>query len=190
MPILGICFRSLAQAYWEKIRKELRSLSFVEHEENRHHETNEGSQVVPAEVVLENNDGEERKHRKRDALLDDLELNETKRAAVAFKPDAVGRYHEAVFKESDCPGKKHDGVDRPCTEVDDLHGLELQVQVPSAGHENVGNAKKADSQKTFAEHRNLGTNRQKKWADHMIGLQKADSRTKGLQGKVSVRLKS
>ena len=49
-------------------------MSFVEHEENRHHETNEGSQVVPAEVVLENNDGEERKHRKRDALLDDLEL--------------------------------------------------------------------------------------------------------------------
>lgn len=60
------------------------------------------------------------------------------------------------------PRKKHDGVDRPCTEVDDLHGLELQVQVPSAGHENVGNAKKADSQKTFAEHRNLGTNRQKR----------------------------
>ena len=100
-------------------------MSFVEHEENRHHETNEGSQVVPAEVVLENNDGEERKHRKRDALLDDLELNETERAAVAFKPDAVGRHHEAVFKESDRPGKKHDGVDRPSTEVDDLHGLEL-----------------------------------------------------------------
>lgn len=47
--------------------------------------------MVPAEVVLENNDGEERKHRKRDALLDDLELNETERAAVAFKPNAVGR---------------------------------------------------------------------------------------------------
>ena len=69
--------------------------------------------MVPAEVVLENNDGEERKHRKRDALLDDLELNETERAAVAFKPIAVGRHHEAVFKESDCPGKNHDGVDLP-----------------------------------------------------------------------------
>ena len=94
---------------WGKNGRERNNALLVEHEENRHHETNEGSQVVPAEVVLENNDGEERKHRKRDALLDDLELNETERAAVAFKPDAVGRHHEAVFKESDRPGKKHDG---------------------------------------------------------------------------------
>ena len=57
--------------------------------------------------------------------LDDLELNETERSPVAFKPNAVGRHHEAVFKESDRPGKKHDRVDRPGAEVDDLHGLEL-----------------------------------------------------------------
>ena len=93
--------------------------------ETSHYQANEGGQVVPAEVVLENNDGKERKYRERDALLDDFELNETERTAVAFKPNAVGRHHEAVFKESDRPGKKHDRVDRPGAEVDDLHGLEL-----------------------------------------------------------------
>ena len=131
--------------------RERNNALLVENKENSHYQANEGGQVVPAEVVLENNDGKERKHRERDALLDDFELNETERTAVAFKTNAVGRHHEAVFKESDRPG----------AEVDDLHGLELQVQIPGAGHENVGNAKKADSQKTFAEHRNLGTNRQK-----------------------------
>lgn len=145
-----------------KSGKERRNALLVENKENSHYQANEGGQVVPAEVVLENNDGKERKYRERDALLDDFELNETERTAVAFKPNAVGRHYEAVFKESDRPGKKHDRVDRPGAEVDDLHGLELQVQIPGAGHENVGNAKKADSQKTFAEHRNLGTNRQKR----------------------------
>lgn len=105
--------------------KERSNALLVENKENSHYQANEGGQVVPAEVVLENNDGKERKYRERDALLDDFELNETERTAVAFKPNAVGRHHEAVFKESDRPGKKHDRVDRPCTEVDDLHGLEL-----------------------------------------------------------------
>lgn len=104
MPIPKFCPEAFALPMGKNGRERNNAL-LVEHEENRHHETNEGSQVVPAEVVLENNDGEERKHRKRDALLDDLELNETERAAVAFKPDAVGRHHEAVFKESDRPGK-------------------------------------------------------------------------------------
>lgn len=105
--------------------RERNNALLVENKENSHYQANEGGQVVPAEVVLENNDGKERKYRERDALLDDLELNETERSPVAFKPNAVGRHHEAVFKESDRPGKKHDRVYRPGAEVDDLHGLEL-----------------------------------------------------------------
>ena len=141
--------------------RERNNALLVENKENSHYQANEGGQVVPAEVVLENNDGKERKHRERDALLDDFELNETERTAVALKTIGVGGHLDGVFNERYRPAKKHDRVDRPGAEVDDLHGLELQVQIPGAGHENVGNAKKADSQKTFAEHRNLGTNRQK-----------------------------
>ena len=105
--------------------RERNNALLVENKENSHYQANEGGQVVPAEVVLENNDGKERKYRERDALLDDLELNDTQRAPVAFKPNAVGRHPDAVFKQSHPPAKNHDRVDRPGAEVDDLHGLEL-----------------------------------------------------------------
>ena len=144
-----------------KSGRERNNALLVENKENSHYQANEGGQVVPAEVVLENNDGKERKHRVGYPGVDDFVFNYIQRTAVAIKTIAVGRHNDALFNDRDPPVKKHDRVDRPGAEVDDLHGLELQVQIPGAGHENVGNAKKADSQKTFAEHRNLGTNRQK-----------------------------
>ena len=91
---------------------------FLKNEEDGHHQTDECRQMVPPEAVLKNKNGKHRKDGERDALLNDFELHESKRTAVADVSDAVGRHHEAVLKQRDAPGKQHDHIDRPGAEVD------------------------------------------------------------------------
>ena len=123
-----------------------------EDEVDGRYQTGEGGEVVPGQMLLKGDDGEEREDRQGDDLLNDLELNEREGTAVALEADSVGGYHEAVFKKRDRPGKEHHRVDGPAAEVDDLEGLQLEVQIPGAGHEDIGDAEQPDGKKAFAEH--------------------------------------
>ena len=62
MPIPKFCPEAFALPMGKNGRERNNAL-LVENKENSHYQANEGGQVVPAEVVLENNDGKERKHR-------------------------------------------------------------------------------------------------------------------------------
>ncbi len=69
----------------------------MEHEEGTGHQTAEGGKVVPMQLVAKIKGREDAKDRKRDHLLNHLELiwREGPRA------DPVGGHLEAVFKEGD-----------------------------------------------------------------------------------------
>ena len=71
----------------------------------------------------------------RDALLDDLELNETEGTAVALEADAVGRHLAAILKEGDAPREDDDAQQGPIGR--DARLLQPQVTVPSQRHEDV-----------------------------------------------------
>lgn len=121
-----------------------------EDEVDGRYQTGEGGEVVPGQMLLKGDDGEEREDRQGDDLLNDLELNEREGTAVALEADSVGGYHEAVFKKRDRPGKEHDGVERPV--ADEFGALELEMGVPSERHEDVRDEKKPDGCKAFGEH--------------------------------------
>ena len=102
--------------------------------------------MVPLErLALENEQDDDGEDRERDHFLDDFELHQGERAAVAVEADAVGRYGEAVFKESDAPRKKDHADQRPAG--GNLHLLELQVPVPGECHEDVGTDQHQDGPK-------------------------------------------
>ena len=106
-------------------------------EENRQNQTSEGGEVVPLEgFALEKEHHDDRENGQRDDLLDDLQLEQRVRAAVAREADPVGRNGEAILEESDAPGEENDGDQRPAR--GDLHLLEFEVAVPGESHEDVG----------------------------------------------------
>ena len=116
--------RAVRSAFWNRARL------FVENEEDSHYEAQERGQMIPSELIVEQQNRKDRKDGERDALLDDFELHEIEWTAVGDEADAIGRHHEAVLEKRDAPGKKHDAVQRPGAEIDDLQGLQFEVQIP------------------------------------------------------------
>lgn len=74
--------------------------------------------------------------RQGDDFLNHFQLDEAIGAAVAGEADAVGGYHEAVFKQRDAPGQQDDERKGPV--VDEVHLLEFEIAVPGKGHEDIG----------------------------------------------------
>ena len=108
-----------------------------ENEEDGEDEAGEGGQVVPLEgLALEDEKDDDREDRQGDDFLDDLQLHQVERAAVAFEADAVGRDGEAVFEEGDAPGEEDHEDERPAGR--DFHFLQFQMTIPGEGHEDVG----------------------------------------------------
>ena len=67
--------------------------------------------MVPMQMsALEHDVGNNTEYSQRDALLNDLQLDEVKRTTVLDKAKAVGRYLTAVFKEGDAP-REDDNAD-------------------------------------------------------------------------------
>ena len=60
-----------------------------EDEVDGRYQTGEGGEVVPGQMLLKGDDGEEREDRQGDDLLNDLELNEREGTAVALEADSV-----------------------------------------------------------------------------------------------------
>ncbi len=75
------------------------SLRFHEDEVDGGDEAEGGGGVVPVELlVLEDEVGDDGEDHQRDALLNDLELDEVEGASVVDEADAVGRHLTAVFR--------------------------------------------------------------------------------------------
>ena len=74
-------------------------LWFHEDEVDSRHKTEGCSGMVPVELlVLEDEVGNNGEDHQRDALLNDLELDEVEGASVVNEADAVGRHLTAVFR--------------------------------------------------------------------------------------------
>jgi len=104
----------------------------VKHKESSGHQAKPGGSVVPAHVAAEVESGENSKNRKRDNLLDHLELD--RREAAVSK--AVGRDLEAIFEEGDAPAEEDDLPKRLLSK--------FQMTVPGDGHKNIGEDEKHD----------------------------------------------
>ena len=85
--------------------------------------------------ALEKDGGEHCKNGECDDLLDDFQLQERERSAIAHEANAVGRHLTGIFRQGNEPRKEDDAVERPVR--DDFHLLEFQVSIPCEGHENV-----------------------------------------------------
>ena len=75
------------------------------------------------------------KDHQRDALLDDLELDEVEGASIVDEADAVGRHLTAVFEEGNHPREGDDQIEGPVG--GDARLLEAQVAVPGEGHKHI-----------------------------------------------------
>ena len=123
-------------------------MSFHEDEVHRQDEADEGRQVIPMQrLTLEEQRGEHGEDDERDDLLDDLELHQRERAAVAREADAVGRNLAGILEERDAPREEDDGKQRPMG--GNLHLLQLQVPIPSERHEDVGHDQQKDGVECF-----------------------------------------
>ena len=85
--------------------------------------------------TLEHDVGNNTEYSQRDALLNDLQLDEVKRTTVLDKAKAVGRYLTAVLEEGDAPREGNDTDEGPM--VGDTVLLEFQMPIPSQRHEDV-----------------------------------------------------
>ena len=93
--------------------------------------------MVPLErLALEDEHHDNREDRQRNDFLDDLQLHQVERAAVAVETDAVGRDGEAVLEKGDAPREQDDEDERPAGRH--FHFLQFQVPVPGEGHKDVG----------------------------------------------------
>ena len=111
---------------------------FEENEKDCCYQAGKSGKMVPLQALsLEEDNGEEGEDGYGDDLLDDLELHQGKCTAIAHEADAVGRYLAGVFEECQEPADEDDDVER-CVVRDELHLLQLEMTIPSEGHEDVG----------------------------------------------------
>lgn len=70
--------------------------------------------MVPMQVcALKHDIGNDAEDGQRDALLDDLQLDEVEGSAVLDKADSVGRNLTAILEESNAPREYNDAKKRP-----------------------------------------------------------------------------
>jgi len=105
----------------------------VKDKKDGHGDASEARGVAPFQGFSQIGDGEDRKNRESDDLLNCLQLCGGKFVGS----DAVCRHLEAILKERDSPTHHHHFPKR--------HVAILQVPVPSKSHENVRNCQQYDS---------------------------------------------
>ena len=91
--------------------------------------------VPPQFGAFEAEKAKDGENRERNHLLQHFELNEREWAAIAIKPDAIGRHLKAIFKQGQSPRKQNDGIERPIGAV--ARELQLQMAIPCKSHEYV-----------------------------------------------------
>ena len=86
-------------------------------------------------LVLEHDVGDDGKDGQGDAFLNDFQLNEVERSAVALEAHSVSWNLAAVFKEGDAPREGDDAQQRPMAGNTRL--LKTKMPIPSKRHEYV-----------------------------------------------------
>ena len=104
----------------------------MEGEKDRSHQAHARRGVVPAQVQVEIEGGEDGEDHQGDDFLDHLELN----WAEAVRANPVGRHLQAILEEGNAPADENDLP----------QGLvaKSEVAVPGKGHEDVGEGEKND----------------------------------------------
>ncbi len=70
----------------------------IEHEIYRQHQAGESSEMVPMQrLPLKQHGSEYRKDNKRHHFLNNLQLHQRKRTAIAYEPDTVCRNLKGIF---------------------------------------------------------------------------------------------
>lgn len=72
-------------------------ISFLEYEIHSQYQAEKCSQVVPFQLHLERNHGENGKHGQRNHLLNHFQLHDVKRSSTVSEPQTVGRNLQTVF---------------------------------------------------------------------------------------------
>ena len=92
--------------------------------------------MIPVErLTLKEDIGDGGKDYQRHALLDNLQLNERERTAVAIESQAVGGYLKAILEEGDEPRKENHYDEWPMSRGARL--LQLQMTIPGQGHKDI-----------------------------------------------------
>jgi len=109
---------------------------FHEYKIDGGNDAEESCRMVPMEcLMLKKNVCYDGKNEQRNALLDNFQLYQRERPAIADKADAVGWHLAAVFKKGDNPGKEDDADEWPIRRHPRL--LQLQMPVPGKRHKDV-----------------------------------------------------
>ena len=94
--------------------------------------------MIPMErLALERRGTEKDENDQSNNLLYHLELHQTERTTIVAKPDAIGRYLEAILEQGQKPTEQNDTEQRQMGEPAELLA-HLQMAIPSARHKNVG----------------------------------------------------
>ena len=110
--------------------------------------------MVPVELlVLEDEVGNDGEDHQRDALLNDLKLDEVEGASVVNEADAVGRHLTAVFEEGNHPREGDDQIEGPVGGNARL--LEAQMAVPGEGHKHIAHDEQQNRIKSVCQIINL-----------------------------------
>ncbi len=99
-------------------------------------------EVIPSELQVEGDDGEDDEDNECENLLDDFELHEVERTAVAVETNLIGRHLEAIFEKGDAPTDGNDGDEGKVLKP--FHFAELEVTIPCENHEDVGTKEESD----------------------------------------------
>ena len=96
---------------------------FQEHEEHGRDEAGKGGEMVPLQwLTLEKDDSEKGEDGDWDDLLNNLELHQRERTAIAHKTDTVCRHLTGILEESQKPANEDNDVER-CIVRDEPHLL-------------------------------------------------------------------
>jgi hypothetical protein len=107
---------------------------------HRQHQKGKTHKVIPLEfLIFEQYQGENGEHHQGNDLLNDLQLQQCKGAAIFLVPNLVGGYHEAILKKGNEPAGQDES--RQTRFLEKFQVLKFQVPVPCHRHEYVGKNK-------------------------------------------------
>ena len=93
-------------------------------------------EMIPPQRHVKRQCGEKDENDQRNHLLNDLQLHQGERSAVALETYTVGGDLQAVLEESDSP-REENNENKRCGVGEEPHVLELQMAVPRKRHKHI-----------------------------------------------------
>ena len=118
------------------------------YEKDSHDKTEKGREMIPLDrLPFEKKGYDYSEYRQWNGFLNDLQLHDIERTAVAGKAEAVRRDLGAIFEECQSPWQKNHKDNRPSGR--NFHFLKLEMPIPGERHENIGRNKQQNSENRF-----------------------------------------